>query len=139
MSTWTCPACDRTFARKNQRHVCGTGERSEILRGRPLELVDLYAALERFARSLGPVEFVTRERYVLLRSVRIFADAVIMADAIRLAIHLGREAEHRLFFKIVADRSHVTHVAKLRSLADLEPMKPFLHEAYEYSLLARRV
>ena len=139
MSTWTCPRCNRTFARRNQRHVCGTGERSEVLRGRPPELVDLYAALEQFARSLGPVEFVTRERYVLLRSVRIFADAVVKADAIRLAIHLGREAEHRLFFKIVADRSHVTHVAKLRSLADLEPMKPFLHEAYEHSLRARLV
>jgi hypothetical protein len=133
MATWTCATCSRSFARKNQRHACGTGERGEVLRGRSQEIVDLYAALERVARSLGPVEFVTRERYVLLRTVRIFADAVIMADAIRLAVHLGREVRHRLFFKIVADRSHVTHVAKLRSIADLDEVAPFLREAREHS------
>lgn len=134
MATWTCPSCSRTFARKNQRHACGTGVRGDVLRGRANEIVDLYAALERAAMALGPVEFVTRERYVLLRTVRIFADAVIMTDAIRVAVHLDREARHRLFFKIVADRSHVTHVARLRSIAELDEIQSFLREAYEHSL-----
>ncbi|MGH9202473.1 MAG: DUF5655 domain-containing protein, partial [Vicinamibacterales bacterium] len=73
-----------------------------VLRNRPPEVVKLYAALEKFAKSLGPVEFVTRERYVLLRSNRIFADAVIMSDALRLAIHLPRKAEHKLFMKVAS-------------------------------------
>lgn len=133
-TTWTCPNCNRQFTRKNQRHACGTGERSDVLRSRPPEVVELYGALEKFARSLGPVEFVTRERYVLLRSQRIFADAVIMSDAIRLAVHLARKAEHKLFIKIVSDRRHVTHVAKLHAVEELESMKPFLQEAYEHSI-----
>jgi len=91
-------------------------------------------ALEKFAKSLGPVEFVTRERYVLLRSRRIFADAVIMSDAMRLAIHLARKSEHRLFFKVVSDRKRVTHVAKLHDFQELESMEPFLREAYEHSI-----
>jgi predicted transport protein len=131
--TWACPRCRRRFTRKNQRHACGTGHRAEVLRNRPAGVVELYAALEKFAKSLGPVEFVTRERYVLLRSDRIFADAVIMTDALRLAIHLQRKAESRLFIKIASDRNHVTHVAKLRAIEELEPMKPFLREAYEDS------
>ena len=131
---WTCPKCDRRFTRKNQRHACGTGDRADVLRNRPPEVVKLYAALERFAKSLGPVEFVTRERYVLLRSNRIFADAVIMSDALRLAIHLSRKAEHTLFIKVGSDRKHVTHVAKLRAIEELESMKPFLREAYEHSM-----
>jgi predicted transport protein len=131
---WTCPKCRRRFTRKNQRHACGTGERSEILRNRPPELVTLYTALEKFAKSLGPVELVTRERYALFRSTRIFADAVVMSDAIRLAIHLPRTARHKLFIKVAADRRHVTHVAKLRSVDDLESLLPFLREAYEYTL-----
>jgi predicted transport protein len=105
-----------------------------VLRNRSSELVDLYDALERFATSLGPVEFVTRERYVLLRSRRIFADLVVMADAIRLAVHLSRKAEHGLFIKVAADRRHVTHVAKPHDMAELDAMKPFLREAYEYSV-----
>lgn len=133
-STWTCPTCNRGFSRKNQRHACGTGDRAEVLRNRPPQVVELYSALEAFAKSLGPVEFVTRERYVLLRSNRIFADAVIMSDALRLAIHLPRTAEHELFMKVVSDRRHVTHVAKLRTILELESLKPFLREAYAHSI-----
>jgi len=131
---WTCPKCSRRFTRENQRHACGTGDPAEVLRNRPPEVVELYAALEAFARSLGPVELVTRDRYVLLRSTRIFGDAVLMSDTLRLAIHLPRRAEHELFFKVGSDRKHVTHVAKLRAPEELEAMKPFLREAYEHSI-----
>ncbi len=132
-TAWACPKCNRQFTRKNQRHACGTGERSDVLRGRPPEVIALYTALEQFAKSLGPVEFVTREQYVLFRSNKIFADAVIMSDAVRLAIHLGRAVEHKLFIKVVADRKHVTHVAKLHVMDELEAMKPFLQEAYQHA------
>lgn len=132
---WACPKCNRKFTRKNQRHACGTGDRADVLRNRPPEIVNLYVALEKFAKSLGPVEFVTRERYVLLRSNRIFADTVIMSGALRLAIHLPRKAEHQLFTKVASDRKHVTHVAKLRALEELESLKPFLREAYEHSIV----
>jgi predicted transport protein len=131
---WACPVCHREFTRKNQRHACGTGERSDVLRNRPERIVELYAALETFAKALGPVEFVTRERYVLLRSRRVFADAVIMSDAVRLALHLGRTVEHERFIKIVTDGKHVTHVAKLQTVMELDAMKPFLREAYAHSL-----
>jgi hypothetical protein len=130
---WTCPKCKRRFTRKNQRHACGTGDRAEVLRNRPPELVELYAALEAFAKSLGPVEFVTRERYVLLRTNRIFADLVVRSDALRLVIHLSRKVEHELFVKVGSDRRQASHVAMLRSPDELEAMKPFLREAYDYS------
>jgi Domain of unknown function (DUF5655) len=133
-NTRRCPQCKRQFTRKNQRHACGTGNRAEVLRNRSPELIGLYSALESFAKSLGSVEFVTRERYVLLRSNRIFADLTVMSDALRLAIHLGRKAEHKLFLKVGADRKHVTHVAKLHDMEELEAMKPYLREAYEYSI-----
>jgi predicted transport protein len=133
-AAWACPKCKRSFTRKNQRHACGTGNRAEVLRNRPQELVDLYTALETFAKTLGPVEFVTRERYVLLRTTRIFADVVIMSDALRIAIHLPRRVEHKLFIKIGADRGKVSHVALLRRMQDLEAMKPFLREAHQHSI-----
>ena len=133
-SAWTCPTCKRRFTRANQRHACGAGDRAEVLRNRPPEIVDLYNALETFARSLGSVEFVTRERYVLLRSNRIFADLAVMSNALRLAIHLSRQVDHRLFVKIVSDRKKVTHVAKLHDMEEFKAMKPFLREAYENSI-----
>jgi Domain of unknown function (DUF5655) len=100
-------------------------------------VVELYRAIEAFAMSLGPVEIVARERYVLLRTTRIFADLVVMTGSIRLAIHLPREATHPLFFKVVADRRHVTHVAQLHHATEFAAMKAFVREAYAYSEQAR--
>ncbi len=98
-----------------------------MLRNRKPELVELYGALEKFVKTLGPVEFVTRERYVPLRSRRIFADLVVMSDALRVAIHLSQAAPNRaLFVKVVADRRHVTHVAKATTAEGLEAIKPLL-------------
>jgi Domain of unknown function (DUF5655) len=118
----------------NQRHACGTSDGSDVLRGRPATVVRTYAAVEAFAKSLGPIEIVTRERYVLLRSVRIFADLVIMSDAVRIAIHLERKVEHPLFFKVLEDRKKVTHVAKLLAEKDVAAVTAYIKEAYDSSL-----
>jgi predicted transport protein len=107
-----------------------------VLRNRPPELVKLYAAVEAFVRKLGRVEFVTRERYVLLRTLRIFTDLVIMRDAVRIAIHLQRKVDDPRFFKVVTDGRKVTHVAKLKSLSDLKAIQPLIREAYELSIAA---
>jgi hypothetical protein len=105
-----------------------------VLRDRPEALVHLYASIEAFARSLGPVEIVARDRYVLFRSARIFADLVMMTDAVRIAIHLRRRVDDPLFFKIVSDPRAVTHVAKLRRNEEWMTIKAYVQEAYEASL-----
>jgi hypothetical protein len=132
---WTCPRCQRTFTRANQRHACGTGARDDVLRGRSAEIVRTYVRLEAFAKSLGPIEVVARERYVLLRTDRIFADLVIMADAVRVAIHLKREVSDPIFFKVVTERGRSTHVAKLQAERDVAGVEPYLKEAHAASLL----
>jgi hypothetical protein len=105
-----------------------------VLRDRPDTIVQLYASIEAFARSLGTVEFVTRNRYVLLRSVRIFADLVIMTDAVRIAMHLQREVHDPHFFRVVTDGKKFSHVAKLKTQRDFNALKRHLKEAYEVSL-----
>jgi len=132
--SWACPNCGRSFTQKNQRHACGTGERSDILRNRPEALVRLYAKIEAFARSLGPVEIVTRDRYALFRSSRIFSDLVMMSDAVRLAIHLKRRLNDAIFFKVVASPKAVSHVAKLTTNDDWLAVKPYFKEAYDVSI-----
>ena len=118
----------------NQRHACGTGDSRSVLRNRPAALVRVYGLVEAFVKTLGMVEIVARERYVLLRSVRIFADLVIMTDAVRIAIHVRRKLEDAIFFKVVSDGKKVTHVAKLLTEADFKRVKPYLKEAYAVSL-----
>lgn len=134
---WACPRCKRKFTRVNQRHACGTGDRSEVLRNRSPELVELYSLIESFAVSLGNVEVVARNRYVLFRTSRIFADLVIMVGSVRLAIHLPRKADLPIFSKIVAGPRHVTHVAQITRAAELAQLMPLLREAHAYSLADR--
>ena len=100
---WTCRRCGRRFRQKNQRHACGTGG-ADVVRGRPAQLVALYGSLEAFARSLGEIEIVARERYVLLRTTRIFTDLTVMTDCLRVVVHLDRLAKDPLFEKTAADR-----------------------------------
>jgi hypothetical protein len=133
MSAWKCPECARSFTRQGQRHACGTGDRSQVLRNRPAAVVAGYEAVESYAKSLGRIEIVARERYVLFRTLRIFADLVIMSDAVRIAVHLKREVQAPLFIKIVHDKKGVTHVAKLNSPQDVERIEAYLKEAYDCS------
>ncbi len=130
---WTCPKCRRQFARTKQQHICSAGTREKLLKNRREEVVTLFAALEDHAKQLGPVEFVARERYIILRSKHIFADVIMLADSLRVVIHLPKLARHPLFKKISADGRWVSHTAKVRKLAELEQLQPYLRAAWEYA------
>ena len=129
--TWTCPGCDRTFRQVNQRHACGVGSRSVLLKDRPPALVALYGKLEATVRSFGAVEVVARDRYALFRTTRIFTDLTVMRDALRVVIHLGREVSAPYFIKVARGDKRVSHVTKIRTSAELRAITPLLREAYE--------
>jgi predicted transport protein len=129
--TWTCSRCDRRFRQVNQRHACGVGSRSALLKNRPPALVDLYGKLEATVRGFGAVEVVTRDRYALFRTTRIFTDLTVMRDRLRVVIHLGREVKAPYFIKVGRGDKRVSHVAMIRTSAELRVITPLLREAYE--------
>jgi predicted transport protein len=134
-NSWTCPKCHRAFIQVNQRHACGTGSREEVLRNRPAVLVHIYELIEAHAKTLGPIEIVTRQRYALFRSVRIFADLTVMTSCLRLVIHLRRRVADPAFSKIVTgEKMAVSHVAKLTTPDGWEAVKSYFEEAYRVSL-----
>ncbi|TWI01787.1 hypothetical protein IP90_02347 [Luteimonas cucumeris] len=131
MPAWTCPDCGRVFNRANTRHSCGTGDRTAMLAGKPAALVALYEELERMAGSQGEIEIVAKDRYALFRTTRIFADVVLMKDALRLALQLERVIDDPMFFKTVQDeRGRVQQVVKLHNAAELRAVEPYLLEAW---------
>jgi Domain of unknown function (DUF5655) len=133
--SWSCPKCHRAFTRVNQRHACGTGSREEVLRNRPAVVVHIYELIEAYARTLGPVEIVTRQRYALFRSVRIFADLTVMTSCVRLVIHLRRRVAEPAFSKIVTgEKLAVSHVAKLTTPDEWTAVMSYFEEAYRISL-----
>ena len=131
---WACPRCDRTFRQVNQRHACGVGSAATLLKGRPPALADLYRTLEATVRSFGEVEVVTRDRYALFRTTRIFADLTVTRDALRVVVHLGRKVSAAYFTKIGSSGSRVSHVALVRTAEDLRPILPLLREAFDLAV-----
>jgi len=129
--TWKCPQCSRTFRQVNQRHACGTGSSGTLLKNRPPELGALYRELEATINGFGVVEVVTRDRYALFRTTRIFTDLTVMRDALRVVIHLGRRVSAPCFVKIGKPDQRVSHVALIRTGQDLHTIKPFLREAFD--------
>ena len=79
------------------------------------------------------MEVVTRDRYALFRTTRIFADLTVMRDALRVAIHLGRKAAASCFIKIGQSGKRVSHVALVRTAEDLRTIIPFLREAFDFA------
>src|SRR5437763_12553628 len=128
--SWACPRCDRTFRQVNQRHACGIGNAATLLKSRPPALTGLYRKLETTVRGFGEVEVVTRNRYALFRTTRIFTDLTVMRDALRVVIHLGRKVSAPYFVKIGQADKRVSHVALVRTDEDLLWIKPFLREAF---------
>jgi predicted transport protein len=101
-----------------------------LLKNRPPALADLYRKLKTTVKGFGGVEVVTRNRYALFRTTRIFADLTVMRDALRVVIHLGRKASAPHFIKIGPSGNRVSHVALVRTDEDLRTIKPFLREAF---------
>jgi hypothetical protein len=132
--SWACPRCKRTFRQVNQRHACGVGSGATLLKSRPPALTDLYQKLETTVRGFGDVEVVTRNRYPLFRTTRIFADLTVMRDALRVVIHLGRKAAAPCFIKIGKSNKRVSHVALVRTSEDLRAIIPFLREAFNLAV-----
>src|SRR5271168_1359819 len=132
--SWECPQCHRTFRQVNQRHACGVRSAAALLKGRPPELADLYRKLETTVRGFGDVEVVTRDRYALFRTTRIFADLTVMRDALRVVMHLGRKVSAPHFIKIGKGEKRVSHVALVRSAEDLRTIMPFLREAFDLAV-----
>ena len=133
-AAWACPRCDRTFRQVNQRHACGVGSAATLLKGRSPALTGLYRKLESTVKRFGDVEVVTRDRYALFRTTRIFADLTVTRDALRVVVHLGRKVSAPYFIKSGRSGHRVSHVALVRTAEELRTVVPFLREAFDLAV-----
>jgi hypothetical protein len=91
------------------------GSAATLLKNRSPGLAKLYRRLETTIKGFGDVEVVTRKRYALFRTARIFVDLTVMQYALRVVIHLGRKASLPCFIKIGPSGRRVSHVYLLES------------------------
>jgi hypothetical protein len=129
--SWVCRKCGRVFRQTNQRHACGVGDAERLLKDRPKSLAELYHKLESTVRGFGAVEVVTRDRYALFRTTRIFADLTVTRDALRVVVHLSRQVNDPHFVNAGPSGKRISHVAFVATQRDLRAILPYLREAYD--------
>ena len=77
---------------------------------------------------------MTRDRYALFRTTRIFADLTVTRDALRLVVHLGRQVSAPHFIKTGPSGDRFSHVVLVRTTEELHTIIPFLREAFDLTL-----
>ena len=134
MARWSCPRCEREFARTRQSHVCVPGGTvAETFAGRPEYQRATYEAIMAHLRMLGPVHVDAVGVGVFLKSDRKFAEVRPMARALSLDILSTHTIAHPRVVRsqrIAADR--VWNVLRLHGPDDVdEALKAALTIAYD--------
>ncbi|MBA3281353.1 MAG: hypothetical protein H0U29_03910 [Acidimicrobiia bacterium] len=133
MPAWTCPNCQRRFARRGQGHECAPAMTVEeyFATGPPFERPVFEAVLEAL-RPLGPIHVEPVSVGIFLKRAQTFAQLRPMTRWVTLSFSLRREVRHPLITrKVIAHGGRYFHVVKLTGPDDLdEQIVDWLTEAY---------
>jgi Domain of unknown function (DUF5655) len=134
VTRWTCPACDREFARTRQSHVCVPGGSvDDTFAGRPEGQRAAYDALVECLRELGPVHEDAVAVGVFLKRERKLAVVRPMVRSLHLMFILGRRVEDPRITRTLPVAADTTmHVVKLTGPGDVdERVREWMAEAYD--------
>jgi Domain of unknown function (DUF5655) len=94
MARWTCPNCDREFARTGQSHTCVPGGTvADTFRERPDQRA-IYERMMEHIATLGPVHVDAVKVGVFLMSDRKFAEIRPRPRGLLVYLMLSRAVDH---------------------------------------------
>jgi hypothetical protein len=118
---WSCPACDRQFANRNQSHFCGNYDIERHFDDKSPEVRTLFEVLAGHLRGFGPVTILPEKTRIAFQVRMSFA--VVSVRQAHLVGHfvLARRLEHPRFPRIdtISPRNHVHHF-RISQLSDLD-------------------
>jgi uncharacterized protein DUF5655 len=133
---WTCPSCDREFARANQSHVCVPGcTPEETFAGHNPVYPEIYAKIMAHLEALGPVHADAVKVGVFLKSTRKFAEIRPKARSLVLWLALPeRMHSPRIARQERTSVDTVYHVLKLTGVSDVDDeLGGWLTMAYDFA------
>jgi hypothetical protein len=136
MARWVCPRCDREFGRERQSHVCVPGcTVEESFAGRPPVQRQLYDAIHRYLRTLGPVHADAVKVGVFLKRQRTLAEVRPMARSLSLELVLPRRLDHpRVARSVDIAAGRTWNTIRLQRLDEVDDeLCAWLTEAYDFA------
>lgn len=120
-SSWKCPKCRRSFARKDQWHSCEARNLDEHFRGRNPDLRETFNVLVRRLRKLGPVKVDAVKTSINLTARHHFGAVTVRGTFLRLGFMSDHRIEdHRIVHIERLGPSKFGHSIVLESVADLD-------------------
>lgn len=130
---WTCPACDRQFARSHQSHTCVPGNSiGDCFASRPPVQRLIYEAVLGHIKTLGPVHVDAVQVGVFLKRASKLAELRPKSRWLSLELVLPRlVADARISRTIRVSSTRIVHIIKLAAMDDVDDqLRDWLTEAY---------
>jgi hypothetical protein len=120
--SWTCPACDRTFGRANQSHVCLPVQAvSEYFAARPDYEREIYDAVVGHLAQVAAVDVEAATVGILVKRRRTFVEMRPKQRWVELSIMLTRPIDDpRVSRRIVVSRGRFAYFFRIRSADDID-------------------
>jgi hypothetical protein len=129
---WTCPACGRSFANRNQSHFCSRVRLDEHFKGREPNVVATFDRLLAAARKSGPVTVLPEKTRIAFQVRMSFAAFTLRKRWVDGHVVLARRLESPRFRRIdyISPRNQV-HVFRLQEPSEVDAdVEAWLAEAY---------
>jgi hypothetical protein len=133
---WSCPRCQRKFAKANQWHSCGKFTVEQYLEGKPPEVVALLDRLVELATACGPVIVAPTKSMVLFKAQTSFAEVKAKKDRLDVHVVFQKRVANPRFTRIkVLWPGFIVHSFQVEEIGQLdEEVAGWLKTAYEMNL-----
>jgi hypothetical protein len=131
---WTCPACGRTFANRNQSHACaGLVPLERHFEGRDRTVRETFDRLLATVREIGPVTVLPERTRIALHVRMSFAALFPRRRWLDGHVVLARRLESPRFRRIdTYSPRNVVHLFRIADPAEVDDeVRSWLAEAYE--------
>ena len=131
---WTCPACGRTFANRNQTHTCAAlGSVDDHFTGVDATVRAAFDRVVAVIRGLGPVQVMPERSRIALHARMSFAAFTPRRHWLDGHLVLARSAQHPAIRRVqVFSPRNVLHTFRLTTPDDVDPaFEALLGEAYD--------
>ncbi len=130
---WSCDACGRTFANRNQSHFCGSMvDLDRHFTGHNPEVRRLFEAFAAAVHECGPVTVIPEKTRIAFHVRMSFAAVTPRRDCLIGHFVFGQRVENPRFGRIetLSQRNHVHHF-RLTSIKDIDrQFRRWIRDAY---------
>ncbi|MEO1449768.1 MAG: DUF5655 domain-containing protein [Bacteroidota bacterium] len=131
---WTCPNCQKTFAKTRQGHICSMVAVDSLFEGKTDQLPEIYQTVLEVVKSLGPVRPTTSPKAITLYGPvnKSFLVLYPKRKWMDIWFPLSRRVDEFPVFKIQqASKNRFAHYVRLERPGDLVgQVMVWIEEAY---------